>query len=150
MIDITADFNMDDIEDYINKEAQAWYNQLAKDLMKTGKKLIDKAQKKMKPDQDVYGKAFGNITWNLRSSMGCGLVFQNELVESYFPMGTGDEGRGKGIDLLNKLAAESEEEICVIVVAGECYAGFVQTKGFDVLKMADKSFESEFMQLVNS
>ena len=104
----------------------------------------------MKPDQDLHGKAFGNITWNLRSSIGCGLVFQNALVESYFPMGTGDEGRGKGIDLLNECAAESEEEICVIVVSGENYAEFVQKKGFDVTKMAENSFEYEFMALVNS
>lgn len=72
---------------------------------------MDKAHRKMKPDQDLHGKAFGNITWNLRSSMGCGLVFQNELVESYFPMGTGDEGRGKGLDLLNELALLSLQEI---------------------------------------
>ena len=89
---------------------------------------MDKAHRKMKPDQDLYGKAFGNITWNLRSSMGCGLVFQNELVESYFPMGTGDEGRGKGLDLLNELAAETEEEICVIVVAGDTTLNLYKTK----------------------
>ena len=82
----------------------------------------------MKPDQDLHDKAFGNITWNLRSSMGCGLVFQNELVESYFPMGTGDEGRGKGLDLLNELAAETEEEICVIVVAGDTTLNLYKTK----------------------
>jgi hypothetical protein len=150
MIKIEADFNMDDIDNYMNEEAQAWYNELAKTLMKTGKLLVDKAQKKMKPDQDLNGKAYGNLTWNLRSSIGCGLIFQNELVESYFPMGKGDSGRKKGIAMLKRLATESQEDVSVIVVAGEEYSEFVQAKGFDVTKMAKNSFESEFMKIVNS
>lgn len=148
MFSIEAEFNDSDLEAMIQEDLQAWFDEITEVLMQTGKQQVDTAITKV--TSGGYGKIFGNITYNLRSSMGCGLAIDGEVVEDYFPFGEGDEGQAHGKDLLNKIAAENNFEISLIVVAGEYYSEFVQAKGFDVDKMSLKTFEDNFFKMLNN
>lgn len=148
MFSIEAQFSTQDLEKMITDDMQKWFDEMAVDLMKVGKASVDKAIYKV--SSGGYGKIFGNITFNLRSSMGCGIIVNNKVVDTYFPFGKGDEGRAHGLELLNRLASQVVDDIELIVVAGEFYAGFVQAKGFDVLAMSEATFNSEFLKFMNS
>lgn len=148
MINIEADFNFDELEKDMEDKLQVWFNELAEKLMETGKASIDYAINKV--TSGGYGKIFENITYNLRSSMGCGLVVNGQVTETYFPFGANDEGEAHGRALLEKIALEVTGDIELIVVAGSFYAYYVESKGFDVLRMSNATFEKEFLQLLNS
>ena len=148
MISIEAGFNLNELEKMIEDDLQEWFKSIASELFETAKKQVDKAIAKAKPTEDTFGKAFGNITFNLRSSIGCGSVINGVLQETYFPYGKGDEGQANGLELLKSLVEEANEEICVIVVAGEKYGIFVQSKGFDVLEMARGTFDDELKNVL--
>lgn len=133
MISVTADFNMADIEAYIREEEEAWYDEIIDSLRQTGRRLVDKARAKTKDDG-----GFGNITWNLRASIGMCLVDETgKIVETYFPpINKGAHGNKIGREMAEALAAAGREaqEIIMVFVAAEEYAVFVQAKGKDVIK----------------
>lgn len=144
MISITANFSLEQLEADMNADLQVWFDEMAATLWEVGKESIDRQIDKVKPDTDAYGKGFGNITFNLRSSMGCGLVRDGKVVDTYFPFGKGDVGQTHGLSLLNEIAGTIADDIALIVVAGEQYGVFVEAKGFDVIKMSYAKFEDEF------
>lgn len=144
MITITADFSLADLEKDMNSTIESWFDEVAATFWEVGKESIDRQLLKIKPDTDAYGKGFGNITFNLRSSMGCGLVRDGKVVDTYFPFGKGDVGQTHGLSLLNEIAGTIDDNIALIVVAGEKYGVFVEAKGFDVIKMSYAKFEDEF------
>ncbi len=148
MINIEADFDFNELNSIIDGEVNNWLDELAEELMATGKTSIDKAINKV--TSGGYGMIFGNITYNLRSSMGCGLVVDQVVRETYFPFGKGDEGQAHGLELLNKIALEVTGDIELIVVAGEFYARYVESKGFDVLRMSEATLGADFIKLLNS
>jgi hypothetical protein len=133
MIRITADFNMAEVEAFINGEVDAWFDEIVDSLRKTGRALVDKARAKTAAE-----KGFNNITWNLRSSIGMCLVDETGLiVETYFPkIGKGAHGDTVGRELAERLSIYAREvgEMCMVFVAGEEYAVFVQAKGKDVIR----------------
>lgn len=147
MFSIVPDFTFADIDEMIQKDLDEWFEALSKEMMATGKSQIDEAINKV--NDKGYGKIFGNITYNLRSSMGCGIVVNGDLKETYFPFGKGDKGQEHGMEVLNSLVGSVEDDIYLIVVAGEKYGVFVQAKGYDVLAMAQGTFGDEFKKLVS-
>lgn len=80
MLKITAYFDMNDIEAYIDGEMKAWLEELVESFRITGRNLVKKARAKTKA-----AGGFGNITWNLRSSIGYCLMYDGEVIEVYFP-----------------------------------------------------------------
>lgn len=147
MIGITADFSDDDLERAIQEDLEGWFVNLSKSLMETGKNLVDKAI--YRTSQGAYKKVFGNITYNLRSSMGCGLVLNNKLVDSYFPFGKNDIGKKHGMQLLETIASDTTEDFVLVVVAGEYYSKYVQEKGYDVDDMSFALFSNEFLSKIS-
>jgi hypothetical protein len=136
MIRITADFTEKELEDFINGEVEAWFDELVDSLRKTGRALVDKARAKTKQDG-----GFGNITWNLRASIGMCLVDETGLIiETYFPkIGKGAHGDQIGTDMAEAIAVYAREanQMCMVFVAGEEYAVFVQqeeAQGRDVIR----------------
>jgi hypothetical protein len=136
MIKISADFNMADIEAYIREEEEAWYDEIVASMLKVMKKLVDKARAKTKTEG-----GFGNITWNLRASIGGCIVNQTgKIVETYFPpIAKGAHGNKIGREFAERIALYSRDnnEISMVFVAGEDYAVFVQSEqasGRDVIK----------------
>ncbi|WP_443945601.1 hypothetical protein ACJVDH_00385 [Pedobacter sp. AW1-32] len=145
MITITADFDFKDLDTIINSDVQHWLDDLGTSLFEAGKKIIDVQIAKPK-GPPFSGEGFGNITYNLRSSMGVGLVVKKVVKQDYFPFGKGDVGQTHGRELLKTVASETTEEICLVVVAGEYYGVFVQSKGYDVIKMAEGTLPPEFLK----
>jgi len=134
MISVIAEFNIADIEAYIAEEEREWYDSVVQSMSKVGRKLVDKARAKTREDG-----GFGNITWNLRGSIGmCIVNDEGKIVETYFPpINKGAHGRQVGVEMAESLALYAREitEITMVFVAGESYASFVQAKGKDVIKV---------------
>jgi hypothetical protein len=132
MFSLEADFTDQDIERWINEDVDAWLNELADKLLAKGKELVDKARAKTAAEH-----GFNNITWNLRSSIGCAVVKDHAIdpARIYFPpIGKGDGGHKTGISYIKEIALLVDgDEIQLIFVAGMEYASLVQAKGKDVI-----------------
>lgn len=145
MITITPDFSLSELDDIIDSDINDWFKDLGKSMMNAGKLITDKAIRKAKTGA-FSGGGFGNISYDLRSSMGCGLAINKTITQTYFPFGRTGEGKQNGINLLNQVASELDEEIALIMVAGMSYAVFVQQKGYDVITMSFATFDPEFLK----
>lgn len=141
MISITADFNLDEINKYIDKQERLWPEGLMEDYRTAGRNFVANARRKTRPSG-----GFGNITWDLRSSIGYLLLNNGEVIESYFPTLQGAvNGSVTGDAFARELAADSEfnDGIGLILVAGMDYAKFVQSKGYDVIRGSEPGFIAE-------
>jgi hypothetical protein len=147
MFSISADFDMKDVEAYLNSEVEAWFDELVEELREHGREFTKRARAKTKSADN----SFGNITWNLRSSIGFCLVQRDKVVESYFPqIKGGTTGEKTGAKYAKGVAFETshrKDDILLVLVAGEEYAIFVKTKGFDVIESSKAQFEAEITQL---
>lgn len=133
MFSIEADFTAADLERWINEDVQGWFDELAKHMLRVGKGLVDKARAKTAAEQ-----GFNNITWNLRSSIGCLVVANHTILAEniYFPpIGKGDEGHSTGISYLKEIALLIDDGgVYLLFGAGMDYASLVQAKGKDVIQ----------------
>lgn len=146
MLSIKQDWSIKDIEDDfagITTEAE----QFAIDtLITAGKSFVDKARAKTKEDG-----GFGNITWNLRASIGFVLQYDHEIIFTYFPpLGKGQEGTQKGIAYANQIAAMFDDGgLLLCCVAGMEYAAFLEATDNDVISGSCSEFEKEFKALTS-
>ncbi|NII81746.1 MULTISPECIES: hypothetical protein [unclassified Pedobacter] len=142
MISITADFNFNDLDKVIEYETQKWFDALVDDYRQTGIRFVERA---------VAKASFNNITWNLRSSIGYLIIWNGEVLESYFKdLKDGTEGQEVGRDyalFVAKLIDEGEG-LAMALVAGEEYAAFVESKGKDVISGSSAYFETEIKALL--
>jgi len=142
MISIKADFDFNDLDKVIEHESQKWFDELVDDYRKAGKLFVERA---------VAKAAFNNITWNLRSSIGYLIIWNGEVLESYFKdLKDGTEGQEVGRDyalFVAKLIDEGEG-LAMALVAGEEYAWFVESKGKDVISGSMPFFETELKSLL--
>lgn len=133
MFSIEADFDLSDLEAIVNGEVNAWIEGLLNYFRTRGRELVDKARAKTRDDG-----GFGNITWNLRASIGmCIVDSDGRIIETYFPpISKGDHGNTVGREMAERLAVygRSRNEASMVFVAGENYASLVQAKGKDVIK----------------
>lgn len=91
------------------------------------------------------------IDWtnNLRSSIGYVVVVNGEIVSKNFPTQEGKEGNSNGQAFAEELAANHDEGIALILVAGMHYAKYVQSKGYDVLNSAVMHVDEVAPKLLN-
>ena len=146
MISIKADFNMADIEKQINNATQAWFNNLLETFRTKGREFTKRAREQTKSDG-----GFGNITWNLRGSIGYILLNDGVVIESYFPpLPDGELGRVTGDAYAREIAAGNgfDNGIVLILVAGMDYATYVQNRGIDVLDTESLVFEAELKRIM--
>ncbi len=144
MLNIEAEFDENFLESAINEHLEANYAVIAKRMIAKGEELIDRAIEGLKGPK--YIDKFGNITHNLRSSMGVGVVIDGKLHSSSFPYADAKpEGRAKGIAYLAELAAKvpASDKATLIMVAGEHYSVYVEMKNFDVLTNASELYAVE-------
>jgi hypothetical protein len=148
MIRIERNFNMKDIEDYINDTFNGWVEDIADTMFESGKIIVDLARAKTKAEG-----GFGNITWRLRASIGCVVVSNHQIQDKhvYFPsIGKGEEGRIKGIALAREVALLVDDgETYIILVAGEDYASILEDNRIDVVSGSWSKFDKQFRQLLN-
>jgi hypothetical protein len=147
MFKITADFDMKDVEAYINSETEAWFDELVETFREKGREFTEKARARTKEE-----RGFNNITWNLRSSIGYCLMYEKKVVESYFPsIIGGTEGEEVGRDLAERLATYGDygDGIILVLVAGEDYASFVEATGKEVISSSTTDFQIELTKLLS-
>jgi hypothetical protein len=146
-ITIEANFNMKDIEDYINETVNHWIDDIADSMFEAGKIVVDKARAQTKAEG-----GFGNITYNLRSSIGCVVVSNHQILDKhiYFPkIGKGDEGHKQGIAYAREIALLLDDgDVFIVVVAGMEYASFLEDNGHDVISGSCESFKKLFRALL--
>lgn len=131
MFSIDSDFNLADLEAIIKGEVDAWIMELAEYFKVRGRELVDKARAKTKSDG-----GFGNITWNLRGSIGMCVVLNGKIIDTYFPPITkGEHGTTLGREMAERLAVYGKESegVNMVFVAAESYASIVQTTERDVI-----------------
>lgn len=130
---IKADFNMRAISDYMDKEIKRYIDSVKQAYIKAGTAMVEDARSRTKDLGAADGGSFGNITWNLRSSIGCAVYIDGVNVYRYFPvLSTGAEGAQRGSDYADELN-EGVEGLQLIVVAGMDYAAAVESKGYNVI-----------------
>jgi hypothetical protein len=147
MLSITPNFNMSDIDKDLQQFIAEVELHVISSFKAAGKSFVDKARAKTKDE-----KGFGNITWNLRSSIGYVIVKDHNIVERYFPpYRNGSEGNKQGIAYAEEMALLLDDgEIRLVVVAGMEYAALVEATDHDVITGSSLKFESEFKKLLNS
>lgn len=134
---ITADYSEKQISDYFNRQLELYVQHVIRVYSKAGVAMVEDARERSKEQ----GDSFGNITWDLRSSIGCVVYRDGVKVFDYFPvLETGADGSEKGREYADSLA-EGTEGIVMIVVAGMHYARAVQDRGYNVITAT--SFEAE-------
>ena len=141
-------FKMTDIFKQIDQFEEETNNLLVQDLIRTLKRLVDKARAKTAAE-----KSFNNITWNLRASIGGVVVRNGSVVFSYFPrIAGGPEGAKNGPAYAREIALlQDDGDIMIIMVAGMDYARFVEAKGKDVITGSSEHFMEIFKQeLINN
>ncbi|WP_231492206.1 hypothetical protein [Pedobacter sp. Leaf170] len=148
MIKIIPQFSFADLQKDIEVDLQKVIEDFANKLFKAGINAVDLARAKTKANG-----GFGDISYRLRASIGCGLVVGGKLSEDriYFPsIGEGEEGRVKGIAFLKQTASEvSMEDVALILVAGESYAGYVEAlHDYDVITGTSKKLDKLFRELL--
>lgn len=145
MISLERNFNTAKVNDYIQKKMDERANDIVIFLRNKGMEYTKLARNKT-----LAREPYNNITWNLVSSVGFGIAKYGIISESYFPvLRTGSEGAAKGERLAEKAAKElcGPNEIALVLVAGENYASFVQSKGKDVISASSNAFEAYLGQL---
>jgi hypothetical protein len=145
MLQIIPGFKMSDIDQDLSEFISDMENDAVNALKGTIRELVDRARAKTREE-----KGFGNITWNLRESIGGVVVKNHAIVDTYFPpIGKGPEGRRKGIAFAEEMALlQDDGQIMAVFVAGEQYGVLVEAKGRDVITGSSLKFESTFKSLL--
>jgi hypothetical protein len=148
MFSIQQNFKMSDVFKDMENFLEDTYDEVVDSLKATGIRLVDKARAQTKSEG-----GFGNITWNLRASIGCVVVRDSEIVFTYFPaISLGDEGHKNGIAYVQEIASLVDDgDIMLILVAGMDYASAVENRhGLDVISGSCEDFEDIFKSLIES
>ena len=146
MFSFEADFSLQDLENLVNGGVNSWIDNITDVYRKLGKQFTQRARAKTREDG-----GFGNITWNLRGSIGYALVKEDRSIEVYFPpISTGAEGNQTGEDYAREIAllADEGEGVMLILVAGMDYAKLVEATERDVISVSTLTFEKELKDLL--
>lgn len=124
---------MKGLEAYVRQQTKLYFDYVVEVYSKAGQAMVEDARGRTKDFSAYDGGSFGNITWNLRSSIGCS-VFQNGVpVFEYYPvLNTGAKGSQTGKDYARSLV-EDNLGIVLVVVAGMDYARAVEDRNFNVI-----------------
>jgi hypothetical protein len=147
MIKITADFDLSALDRLIDREVDTWLDSIMEKYRKAGRQFTERARSRTK---EAHG-SFGNITWNLRSSIGYLLIYNGKVIESYFPTLQGaPEGSVTGDAYAREIASyvNDGQGVLLVCVAGMEYAYFVQSKGYDVIKGSSVYFDQELTSML--
>lgn len=139
-IKIKAKFSMGAVEKHIQKAIEQQNNAIQSFLENAGEVFIETAH---------ANADFMNHTYNLRSSIGYGVVKDGKVVKSEFKaLSTGEEGVRKGKSVLDQAVSELNlnKGFALIGVAGEDYAAAVEAKGKDVITSTSMLIEDMLNQ----
>ncbi|RZJ91070.1 MAG: hypothetical protein EOO20_06240 [Chryseobacterium sp.] len=148
MFSLEPAFNFQQFDRELEENFNGLVAEIAQALFETGVKLVDLARMKTKSDG-----GFGNVTFDLRASIGCVLVLNSQISEDhiYFPqIAESSDGHTTGLNFAREVAFLVDEgEPVLVFSAGQEYAFILESKGIDVITGSSLHFESEFKRLIN-
>lgn len=127
---IEPKFDIDEIFRNVQQKVNAIMIGVEEAMMKTCLEIVTHAKQL---------NTYEDQTNNLRSSIGYIIYNKGEKVAEYFNQdgggggGTGTDGIGKGKEAAESAAKDFPEDLVGVIVAGEDYALYVESKGYDVL-----------------
>lgn len=145
-IKVTANFNLAGIAKEMEREIAAYKAEKIQAYIDAATVWMERAREKTKQQG-----GFGNITFNLRSSIGF-LLLDNgrEIAIEFEAVANGEDGVKKGMDYARELAGGYPEGIVLICVAGMEYAAAVESKGYDVITGSSLYIEEDLAQLLEA
>ncbi len=141
MGNIKARFNIDALFNKIDKKLRPVIPQVVAEAMAKTCLEVTAMAKELNTYKDQ--------TNNLRSSIGYVIYDHGEKVAEYFEKsglgkGSGAAGIARGKAVANEAAKTYPKETVGVLVAGEYYALFVESKGYDVLTGPSLKLQSIF------
>ena len=132
-VKITADFTTASITKMFDQQTRLYLDSIVKLYSDAGKAMVKDARDRTKDLGAYDGGSFGNITWELRSSIGCAVYEDGVKKFAYFPaLSTGGQGSIEGEDYADELS-QGVDGIMLIVVVGKDYAAKVENRGYNVI-----------------
>jgi hypothetical protein len=118
------------IADYIAGLVEEKTREIIDKMCYVGEQCLNQAR-----STDTYKDRTGN----LRSSIGYVVVVNGNIVQasSFRQVKNGSKGSSDGERYARQLADKFPKGICLIVVAGMNYAGYVSARGYDVLDSSE-------------
>lgn len=130
---VKANYNTRELEDYSNTVIEEYFKYVISVYSKSGRAMVIDARSRTKDFPGPGAASFGNITWELRSSIACAVYRDGKRVFFYGPaLESGSEGVQAAKDYLEELS-EGVDGIQLIVVAGKEYARAVESRGYNVI-----------------
>lgn len=136
-----------EIHDYVQK----WLKNVIISIQEAMQMTLQEAVNKAKSVN-----TYKDQTNNLRSSIGYVLYYNGqEVAQAFAKSGTGQEGNGsegvqRGKDLAGRAAKKYSRGFVGVLVAGENYAVFVESKGYDVITGSTLRFADDLQKYLDS
>lgn len=146
---IKAKFSKDDVRKLLEKQYVNIEKAIINRLIYIGEAFVRNARTKTKEQG-----GFGDITGNLRSSIGYSVFNNGKVVKQNFlksPRGTdGEKGIAEAKLLIEQLSADYPTGYVLIVVAGMDYAAAVESRGRDVLTASSITAKNDLKRALES
>jgi len=122
--------SMQEIQDYLQEQVKRREKAIIYNLSAIGEACVNEAR---------TGGSYKDQTGNLRSSTGYVIIQDGRIIQqsSFQQVKQGAQGAKDGETFAKQLVSKFPEGICLIVVAGMNYSGYVSAKGYDVLDSAE-------------
>jgi len=141
-MDIKAKFSISDLQKALKQEYEKIEKAAISRLTRIGRLFV------------AAGRANGeymNHTYNLRSSVAFAISKDGVIIlQDYRQYGNGSEGLNKAKALMDDVASSNGTGVALIVVAGEDYAIYVESKGKDVLTGSSQLAKAELRKVVKA
>lgn len=123
---ITSDYNKGDAEKEFWKVQEEIDQEIIRAMSYAGEKFVKDAREMTKSQG-----GFGDVTGNLRSSIGYFILKDGEIIKKDF---TGS-GEGEKNAMTELLFLSNKEGFQMIGIAGMNYASYVESKGYNVITL---------------
>lgn len=157
ILTIKSKFNMRSIKALVEARVAAYINRVIDVYKAAGVAMVEDARGRTKDLGSYDGGSFGNITWNLRSSIGCSVFRFGTSVFDYFPtLQSGAHGSKTGKEFADEIYQTGlgdiydRDSIVLIVVAGEHYARAVEARGYNVIDATANIAEEILLGFIQS
>ena len=139
---IEPNFSMDDVRKRFDNFLAEVHDLQIEALQELGEQCVAHARSIPKE------KGFGDVTGNLRSSIGYAIFDDGVAIHTtYNQVLNGVEGVKAGEALAKKVGSETKG-VCLVVTAGMNYAIYVEAKGRDVLTSAEHLAARELPRMI--
>lgn len=126
MAGLKPKFSIAAVNQFLQQKTENYEKQVIKTLQYQGEQFVTRARLKTKTEG-----SFGDITGNLRSSIGYVILKDGEPLDENF--GNTAKGQHEGKRIAREVGRRFPQGLVLIGVAGMEYAAAVEAKGYDVI-----------------